>query len=566
MDYNINFKYKSGGGTASSGMGAIGGMRSKAIQASTKQGATGTLRPDDSAKKLIDTNIKLSTNILKLNQSVTMLTATIKNRGMGSGGGSGGSGGGGSSDSSGHSIGMIGAGIGMGVGVAAGITGFAVQKINQIGNAYIEKVSQQKGSVGVGGFRYGQGMYNATEMGEGMKAFGMASGEFADETYTYRDKKNKQQTAFTIRPDESAIQMGNIYGLSAAETLGQAGTFQRAGADYSQAVNRGAGAGLESELPAFAATLASTLEDAIKSGLDTSDMRKDLSGTLLNLVKNAPGMSVEGAMTVARSGAGTKKSGAAGQVVDVKGLLGWKVGQRKALEDINTSAGLQSILDEGIIDKGQAENLNKIKQNRKITEADLYKEGVNASFLTQRSIEKMQDTDYATEVYKQGREEFKGLKTGEMSQIMQYTGSENAMLYKSITNPVKDMSATEKKGKELNRKKSAKVTKGIAGQGVSLERSRENLLLNEGQPFAEKTMELNKIFTTMATKAAPGVVAGMNKVFDAAERAALGLSAFAEKVEKFSNTKTGKYTKALLTPGQSMTNEVTKDLYDYITK
>jgi hypothetical protein len=289
----------------------------------------------------------------------------------------------------------------------------------------------------------------------------------------------------------------------------------------------GAGIGLESEMPALMSALSGTLEDAIKSGLDTSDMRKDLSGTLLSLVKATPGGSVEGAMTIARSGASTKKSGAAGQVSDIKGLLGWKLGQQKALESINTKEGQEALIKEGLLNTSQKTALEKIGYGN-ITEKDLYKNKINVSFLTKRSIEKMADTDYATGVYREGLKQFKGLDIGTIANTLGYTGSESAALYGAVTNPITYNTQIDKKGRAKIKGKSGKVTSSVAGLGIAKKGMYEDLTLNEGAPFAEKTMELNKIFTTMAKTAAPGVVSAMNKVWAEAEKAAKGLASLSD--------------------------------------
>lgn len=549
MDYNINFKYQSGGKTGGA-LGVAGINRQKAIQAS--KGATGTLKPDDASRKLIDSNVKLTNSILKLTQVVSKLSSP------GGGGGGSGSGHPGRNTFMGS---FAGSAMGTSVGSVTDIVGWTVQKINQIGNSYIEKTSQQAKSVGVGGFRRGMGMYDAAEMGAGMKAYGMASGKFADERHWtgkyekddkgrfVRDEKGNKikKTAFNVQANEDAIQMGNIYGLSAEQTLGQAGTFKRTGANYSNAVNMGAGVGLESELPAFISALSSTLEEAVKSGLDTSEMRKDMSSSLLSMVKATPGGSVEGAMRIARSGAVTKASGASGQVTDVKGILGWKYGQQKAIESINrpadkktgTPSGLQELLEEGIIDYNQYKSLSQKRGS--LTEADLYKGGVNFSFLTQKAIEKSSDQDLAQGIYKGGLNTFKGMDTGVMSQIMGYLPSENAVLHGAVTDPVIENKKTIAKGKSKLGKKSAAVTGSVAGYGVELNRMKENTLLNEGKPFAEAAIAMEKVLLKLATNAAPMAVDALKLLGVAAKTVAGEISGAKNIIGKFDKlSKTGK--------------------------
>ncbi|OQA65180.1 MAG: hypothetical protein BWY38_02677 [Ignavibacteria bacterium ADurb.Bin266] len=341
MEYNINFKYKSGGGTASSGMGAVTSARQRAIQASQRSAQVGTVKPDENSRKLVDSNIKLTTSILKLNQSVTMLTAVMKNRPVGAGGG--GAGGGGVVGPQGNTgLGSVGAALGY-IGVPVALAGFAVQKINQIGNAYIEKVSQQKGTVGVGDFRTERvGAYLGPEVSQAYKAHRMAGGRFKGDI------------------DPLALKMGTIYGLGAEEVGRQSGQIARFGKSYGDIAGVGVSAGIETELPRFLQAIAGELEDAVKKGVNASDMTSDIGEEVARLTANTRTQSVEMALSIIGKTKSTKESAARGQISGVESLMTWKAGETKLLEQLqgkDRGSLISKLEEQGLIDKGEAERL-----------------------------------------------------------------------------------------------------------------------------------------------------------------------------------------------------------------
>jgi len=421
MDYNINFKYKSGGGTAGSGMGAVGGMRSKAIQASTKQGVTGTTRPDDSAKKLIDTNIKLSTNILKLNQSVTMLTATIKNRGLGNP----------SSPSSPSSPGNDKKGYSfMGIAGAAslgGISGFLISKIGQIGDAYMQRASMQRGSSGIGGFKTsGVGNYMANDISAMNKAYRMASGDFSNindlvplkrrglsdeeqkefmdlasssfktregvlsgngrdymkETPEERRLKDRQE-AIKNSPfkDESKRQnkirlaklselkgsmvndtsnltkYGTVFGIDSNELGAQAGNIRRGGGDINKIIGMGMGMGQKQEMPGFMTYLSSTMEEAITAGMSNWSKPEELASDLAGYIALSDNKSAKFATGMLNKSKNSQVQASKGKIDSYDGLNTWFASQDVLMDNFKTKEGKEKYLAEAL-------NSNKISQEQ----------------------------------------------------------------------------------------------------------------------------------------------------------------------------------------------------------
>ena len=357
MDYNINFKYKSGGGTSASGLGSMMSTRQRAIQASQKTAQVGTLRPDESSRKIIDVNTKLTNSILSLKQSVTLLNNTMKrNANVPAGGGGGispGSGGGSGLGSVGASIGIIGAPI--------ALAGFAMQKINQIGNAYIQKVSEQKGTVGIGGYRTSRvGAFLAPEVATAYKSHRMAAGTFKGEL------------------DPMALKMATIFGLSPDEVGRQSGAISRFGDSYSNVLGAGAAAGIETDLPRFMSAIASELEEAVRKGVNSSNLTGDISEELAKLTSHTQTRSVEMALGIVQKTRGTKESAARGQISGMESLMTWKAAQTKLMENLNSE-------ERGVLlNQLESKGLITADESKKLRTGDIFKDGtVSEDFLRQ---------------------------------------------------------------------------------------------------------------------------------------------------------------------------------------
>lgn len=504
MDYNINFKYKSGGGTASSGMSAITGMRQKAIQASQKQGATGTLRPDDSTKKLIDTNIKLSTNILKLNQSVTMLTAVMKNRGGGIGGGGGGNA---PAPQGNGGLGSVGAALGY-VGVPVALAGFAVQKINQIGNAYIEKVSQQKGTVGVGGFRTKRvGAYLGPEVSQAYKAHRMAGGRFTGEL------------------DPMALKMGTIFGLGAEEVGAQSGVMSRFGKSYSAIAGTGAAAGIETELPKFMQAISSELEDAVKNGVNASNMSSDIGEELAGLTQNTRNNSVEMALNIIGKTRASKESAAKGQIGGMESLMTWKAGQTKLMEQFASedrgsfvnNLQKQGLITEdeakrlitGDINKGGAVNEQFIRENvgqggytALVRDQITGMSGAESARLSMKEVQKIWGG--GTQAFRQWNAMYPGMG-GEMNQ------NELMTVWKTAAQDPKKFD--KKVGEEKLKKQFSDVDKTAPMLGVQKAQMMDELLYKYGNSFASASLKMEKELIKLADTIAKTAIPAIQKAF-----------------------------------------------------
>ena len=452
-DFNINLKYKGATGGAGKGAGGkssgpAGGLdreiaktRDKAVKESKKEENKGAFTKD-TAKKLVDSNVKLTSTLTKLIQSNAQLLKALE-RAAGIHGGGGGT----PAPGPGPGIGpkdetqkkvfkgtMYGTAVGNALSRAPGTIGdtisFALQKIHQIGTAYMEETGKQKRSSGVGGFRYGESHFYGEELSSGMKSFGEATGEFQSRArhhekgeyhYTNADKKivNWDKAGYhMVNSDinQSALKMGNIFGLGTEEPLHQAGVFKRSGneANFQKSMNIGAGHGIESELPIFISAISDSLEEAMKNGIDASEMNNKMGEQLAVLTKYSNN-NVESALRTARAFSGTKEGMAKGQVTDLKGLLAWKNVQKSVLDEMNDET---DVLDEkgqktgktkrdvyfekrvaaGDLQEDEAAQL-KAKKNITIQDIDRISGGKGVAWLTQQRAQEMTDMDVMKSIY-----------------------------------------------------------------------------------------------------------------------------------------------------------------------
>jgi len=527
-DYKIKFEYEGLGKKASAG-------RQNALQAQKKSmglpeiskplSKKGISTQQGFGKETVSSIKVLNKSIKKLISSNESLAKNIKgSSALGRGGSGGGLGAGGAG------IGRIGASIPI-LGAAIAAIGFSVQKINQIGNAYIEKASQQLGNVGIGGFRRGEGVYNAAQMGAGMKAYGMGAGQFA--------------TGAT--PNKTALQMGGVFGLSAEETLRTAGQFKRAGANYQQAAYTGAGAGIQTELPMLLTGMADILTEAIRDGVNTSDMSKDLAKEVSALTMRTPGKSVEAALNIVRSFQGVQKGLAGGKMGTAQGLFAAKASQQMLMERITGKGGkeyIKSLEDQGFISAKQAKAMGGLEKGtgfEKFLETSpsaayslLRKFTAEASpaMLQKRTIGIMKSKFGDTPEGRQRAYDF-ALSQG---------FSENQAQLETLMQPGQDIGKkTTEAGRRVLAGKSKQVERSEAGMTVQRQRVRENLIFKYGNEFAKSSLKMEKAMISLAEGVMPVASAAISKLGEVTAEASKSISTsienFGKLNKKMSNMK-----------------------------
>lgn len=517
-DFNIKFKYEGMGKAASIGrQSAISASRQQIDSARKKIEKKPDKTSDISALKTLDLSIK------KLIDSNKSLERAISGRGGGSPGG----GGGGTPMGGSAGFGRIGASIPLiGAGIAA--LGFTIQKVNEIGNAYIEKTSQQIGNVGVGGFRFGQGVYRSAEMGAGMKAYGMATGRFE----TGRGSINR-----------TALNVGAIYGLSAEEALGTAGKFKRAGANYQGAVFQGAGMGIQSELPILLSGMASVFEEAIKNGVDTSNMGKDMAKNISALALATPGKSVDAALNIMKSYTGIKGGLERGQIGGLEGMYGMRATRTSLMSRLTGKEGknyLKDLKSQGYITEEQFNAASKLGPGSSFADLQRTMGTIGADTLFRKQAAEMTPEKLAIESMKQIQQQFgTGAEGFQQWNLINRGGtlgkvSQSKALWDVASGKI-SMEDMQKKGAGIISGKAAEVQRSAAGMGVSRDIMRENLVFKHGAAFADASMKMEKAMITVADTAIPIATKGIT----ALGNAATGLATKLDSLIKIMSNKNG---------------------------
>lgn len=522
MDYKIKFEYQ--------GMGKqVAVARQRALQVSKK--AIGGTSSSSSARESISSLRTLNSSINKLINSNKELTNAIKR--------SSGLGGGGSPRSSlklgGGSAGFGGIGASIPIlGAAIATVGFTIQKINQVGNAYIEKASQQIGNVGIGRFQRGRGVYTGSQMGAGMKSYGMATGKFLQKG---------------AKPNKTALDVGAIYGLSAEETLRTAGQFKRAGASYKEAVFGGAGAGIQAELPTLLTGMAGIFTDAVREGINTSSMSKDMAQQISAIALKTPSKSIEAALNIVKSFQGIQKQISGGKIGSAQGLYATKAAQSMLMERLTGEGGADyrsKLLKQGFISEKQATAMSGLKKGAGFEELLQ-----NAPSVAMPLLRKFTAESSPAELQKrtiglvkksfgdtpEGRQRFYDFATSQ-------GWAENQSQLETLMG-VGEGGFDMKKGQKIIKQKAKGVEQSAAGMAVKRVQQRESMLFDFGASFAKQSLAIEKSMLNLARKAAPMATSAIESLGDAAMKAAQGLNEIKGNYNKIKN----KMSK--ITPGAS---------------
>ena len=337
--------------------------RQRAIQQSQKMAGQGTGQVGQN-RDLVSSIKGLNSSIQKLIASNKSLEASVKASSRGGGGGGGQPGGGGRVPRLGGSAGFGGMGASLPiVGAAVAGIGFAIQKINQIGNAYIDLVSQQAGTVGVGGMRGGRrGMYLQTELGAMEKAHRMAGGRFGGTGQAVSDR---------------AVQVGTIFGMGAEEVGRISGQFSRGGANLTRATSVAAGTGIETEMPLFLQGMASIMEEAVTQGINSSNLADDLGDQIAMLTRINPTQSVGMATNIVRSLRGVQQQVSGGQIGGLQQFMAYRatggaINQRLS-DPARREEYLRDLTSRGLLDQSEvtAATARATAAGRSVTLEDL---------------------------------------------------------------------------------------------------------------------------------------------------------------------------------------------------
>jgi hypothetical protein len=532
MDYKISFEYKGIGKQASQArQKAIQAQKSAEKKAGTQAGSSQSLSINrefiSSINKLIDSNKRLE-------------AAVRRSAGMGGGGGKpGGGGGGGDSGGGGAAIGRAGSSL-VGVGVITGIAGFIIQKVQQVANAYIEKTSQQKRSVGLGGFRYGAGLYDAAEMGSGMEAFAKSSGEFA---HGRRTSGKRAEAGLTM-----ARKVGQAYGLSAEETFGMAGTYERAGSKISTTAMVGRGLGIESEMPAFLQAIAGTMEEAISSGLDASELARTMDKNLASLTALTPGRSVQAAMGIIKAGQGAQQKSAKGKVGDYEGYYAFQTSKNLVAEKLKDKKFIKRLVKEGIFTEEETKDFegadyDTISRKMGATDAEYLRRKVMAEADPGRvslgivgEMTKGQNAKERRAAFIRGQDQNMSFTEAQWNVANRHLDKRGREMPNWMMSKTEKMEGVKGVFKDMSRVEGSSVMFGsIRGN------KRDEMIFKYGASFAQTSMEMERQMLKFAETSIPAVIEAMDLLKLAVTKTAEGASNIDKKVNDFKNQLREKY-------------------------
>jgi len=528
MDYNIKVKYEQTGKRAA-------GVRQQAVKAAQKAAQRGPGKAGQQRGTVAQQSVRqmktLTTSIDKLIVSNRKLENAIRSQ---SGGGGGpirpgplrrGAPRGASRLFGGAAgFGRMGASIPViGAGIAA--LGFTIQKVNQIGNAYIELAGQQLKSVGVGGFRGGRGMFTGAELGAGMKAFSMATGEFLDLSKKSKKERKKEQVA--LKP---TLDYTTIFGLSPEQALGQRGLFKRAGAErgYTRTVEQAAGMGIQTELPTLMGAVAGQLEEAVKNGVNSSSIANDMGREVASLTLATNTKSVDAAMNIIRGFKGVKTQLGRGKLGSLEGMFAAKATREMLMERV-TDISKVDILDkegkrigettgrerylsrlqkEGVISKAQREKMLNLGPGATFEDIQrtiggagaltLFKKQAleaNPATMMRRTIQQVQKTYGATP---EGFQRFSAVAdqmgwSGNVEQL-------RAVWQTGLRGEPKDVEGV---GRKIISERAKGVKKSAAGMARRRQIRREDLVMTYGDSFARSAENMEVAMINLAKTTLP---------------------------------------------------------------
>lgn len=495
MDYNIKFKYEGAGGKSggSNSMKTAFATRQKVLQAQRQSG----LKPNENT---IGVSRELVSSIRKLIASNKSLEQAIKSQsGRGPGPGPGGPGGGMPRHTFGGSgnLGGMGAAIPL-IGAAVAGMGFAIQKINEIGTAYIALISQQAGTVGVAGTHTGRrGMYLQTEQGAMERAYRMSTGLFGPAG---------QQVP------QGAVQVGSIFGMGGAEIGGLSGTFARARGNLGSSAEIAMGAGIETEMPLFLQGMASVLQEAITAGVNQSDLADDLGTRIAAITNASPTNSVTMALNILRNQRAVQQQVAQGQVSDYEQLMSYL----SAGEAINARLAnpeqrdeyINELLNSGVLSEEEVRNamMQAAMENRPMTLADLESQSPTIGPILRRMYSETGAPDQQA-LTVQAHQQNLGAGPEGLRRYMSLNTTnmgirETATLWNT---PNQLPPGTQQQGAQALQQRFTQTEESAPFLGLQRDAARQELLMGAGPGFADAalTMEQGMILLAQALQPSP---------------------------------------------------------------
>jgi hypothetical protein len=303
--------------------------------------------------------------------------------------------------------------------------------------------------------------------------------------------------------------------------------------------------------------MASMMEEAIRNGVNTSDLSKDMGQEIGKLAIQTPGKSVEAALNIMRNFQGVKNQVSRGQLGTVEGMYTAQASRDIMMEKL-TGAGsggyVKRLVDEGAISKRQGESL--LGMTKGATPEDVQKKIGGAGYYTLLK-KTTSETDVPTlhkkmiqNIQKQwgtGAEGYQKFTAGMGSQL---SLDDNQMRIMWNHAQGRGETATQQEGSKIRQKLTSTVEKSAPAMGIYQGQRKENMVLDFGAPFAKASVEMEMAMMKLAREAMPIAQKGISLLGNEAMDAAKKIS---NMNSQFSNL-TGKKALSIADPRKNIEN------------
>jgi len=300
--------------------------------------------------------------------------------------------------------------------------------------------------------------------------------------------------------------------------------------------------------------MADILTEAVKNGIDTSDMPKDMAKEVSALAMKTSGKSVDAALNIIKGLSGAKGQVSRGQMGTYHGLVTAQASQDLLMEKLNGPGGSdfkKSLLDKGIISKEQHEKLAQMKPGS--TFGNVVEQIPGGAFsLLRQFTESRGDTDISKKIIENAKKQYGNTTEGfqRFSDVVTSQGGFNTTqggllaAWKNDGIGLNDKDI-QKKGEGTKEERTKGVLKSRSAMGITQEIKMENKLIDLGLPFAQATERMQDSLLSLVTLGVKPVELAMIKVNEGLLKVITGLDTFKKNLDSFEeHRKSPKYAES----------------------
>jgi hypothetical protein len=275
-------------------------------------------------------------------------------------------------------------------------------------------------------------------------------------------------------------------------------------------------------MPILLSGMAGVLEEAMRAGIDTSDMAKDLGRGLTDIAMQTPAKSVEAAMGIMRSFQGVKTGVSRGRMAGFENLMTAQAGRDVLMERLSDPNYRKQLVENKDISKAQAAALKMAGVGGKdFNYQNLQKTiGISgAQDLLQKTVAETGSPELLRRVFKNIQGDF-GEGVEARQRFQQTAQSMGFSLTREQTKAMWEFAGKDTPKSEWTKKMqeagiediklgAKKVEMGEAGIGAQKMIQRQNLILDHGKALAEASFKMETALVDLADKSAKGASAAL---------------------------------------------------------